>query len=164
MDTMVSSFIEIRNHVLSTLSIKIETYLTGAWDSFVKHLLIKETTNLIERELIELFPEFPCKCLPKCRFRIFEDELQIEAGVQNYYNDEPGLTYLGTTSIGDEMFDCYYRIAYDPQFDYMFIARYGHQEDEYYIGSKTAQAEYYLGQYTPLALAYGLAVEDGYIG
>jgi len=90
--------------------------------------------------------------------------MEIQAGIQYYYNKAPGLVFLGTTSIGSDLFDCYFRDSYDPQFDYMFIARYGHNEDEYYMGSKTAQAEYHLGQHTPLSLAYGLAIEDGFIG
>lgn len=164
MDDVVASFIKIRDHVLSTMPSKIETYLAGAWDPFIKHLLIKETIDIIEKELIELFPDFPRKYLPRCRFRIFEEAMKVQAGIQYYYNKSPELVFLGTSNIGDELFDCYYRNSYDPQFDYMFIARYGHDEDKYYMGSKTAQAEYYLGQDTPLSLAFGLAIEDGFIG
>lgn len=164
MDEQVSSFIDVRDYLLTTVSSKIEVYLTGSWDLFTKHQVIKETIEIIQRELIELFPNVLAKHLPKCRFRIFEELMEIEAGVQNYFNDEPELIFLGTSSIGEELFDCYYRISYDPQFDYMFISRYGHEKDDYYIGSKTAKAEYHLGQYTPLSIAYGLAIEDGFIG
>ena len=163
MDKIVTSFIEVRNYISSTVATKVEVYLTGIWDVFVKHTVIKETVNIIEREVMELYPDFPSKHLPKCRFRIFEEDMEIEAGIQNYFNHESELIFLGTSNLGDELFDCYYRISYDPQFDYVFISKYGHDENEYYIGSKTAKAEYYLGQYTPLSIAYGLAIEDGFI-
>jgi len=164
MESQINQFIQARDYVLQSLSSKVEVYLTGVWDPFVKHIIIRETTDIIERELIELFPTLPSKYLPRCRFRVFEHEMEIEAGVQNYYNNEPELIFLGTSMIGHELFDCYYRGSYDPRFEYMFIARYGHKSDEYYVGSKTAEAEYYLGQATPLSLAYGLAIEDGFIG
>ena len=45
----------------------------------------------------------------------------------------------------------------------MFVAKYGHGFDEYYSGSKTAEAEYYMGMPTPLSIAYGMALEDGVI-
>jgi len=164
MDDLVGSFVEARDYVISTLPMKLEIYLLGVWDVFTKHTLIKETVNLIERELIEVFPHIPPKYLPKCRFRIFEETLEIEAGIQNYYNREPELSFLGTSNVGIELFDFYYRYSYDPGFDYMFIARFGHENDNYYMGSKTAKAEYYLGQQTPLSYAYALAIEDGFIG
>ncbi len=164
MDQQVAQFIQAKNYVLSTIGQKVEVYLTGIWDPFVKYVLIKETIDIIQNELIELFPDLPCEYLPRCRFRIFEKDMQIEAGVQHYYNHEPELTFLGTTAVGGEMIDCYFREAYDPRFKYVFIARYGHEADNYYHGSKTAEAEYFLGQSTPLSVAYGLAVEDGFIG
>ena len=163
MESQVNQFVQARDYMLGNLEQKIEVYLTGVWDPFVKHVIIRETLDIIEKELIELFPSFPLKYLPRCRFRIFEHEGEIEAGVQTYYNHEPELTFLGSTLIGYEAFDCYYRGSYDPRFDYMFVARYGHKEDDYYVGSKSAAAEYYLGQQTPLSLAYGLAIEDGFI-
>jgi hypothetical protein len=71
---------------------------------------------------------------------------------------------MGSALIGDESFDCYIRKSYDPNFNYIFISRYGHEESSYYLGSKTAEAEYYLGQATPLSVAYAIAIEDGFIG
>jgi hypothetical protein len=164
MDEKVEAFCAARDYVLSTLAQKIEVFLTGMWDPINKHLIIKETMDIIETELIKLFPNVPVKQLPRCRFRVFEQDMEIEAGVQNYYNHEPELSFLGTSMIGPELFDCYYRGSYDPRFEYMFVSRYGHGPDDYYVGSKTAAAEYYLGQQTPLSIAYGLAIEDGFIG
>jgi len=160
----IEQFIKARDHVLNTVAQKIETFLTGVWDPLIKHTLIKETVDIIHAELMREFPDIPEKYLPRCRFRVFEKDMQIEAGIQYFYNHEPELMFLGTTAMGDEMIDCYFRKSYDPRFEYMFIARFGHQKDEFYQGSKTAEAEYFLGQYTPLAVTYGLAVEDGFIG
>ncbi len=42
-------------------------------------------------------------------------------------------------------------------------SKYGHGEDSVYTGSKTAEAEYYMGAFTPLAIAYGMAIDDGFI-
>jgi hypothetical protein len=163
MDQQIAQFIQARDHVLGTVAQKIEVYLTRMWNPLVKYTLIKETIDIIQNELIELFPDLPCEYLPRCRFRIFEKDMHIEAGIQNYYNHEPKLTFLGTTTIESETIDCYFRSSYDPGFNYVFIARYGHERDNYYYGSKTAEAEYFLGQQTPLSVAYGLAVEDGFI-
>ena len=164
MDDLIELYCQARDYLLENLTQKIEVYLTGVWDPFVKHILIRETVDIIENELIELFPDLNLRYLPKCRFRMFEEDMEIEAGVQNFYNHEPELTFLGSSIIGYEAFDCYYRGSYDPRFDYMFISRYGHAVDDYFVGSKTAEAEYYLGQQTPLSLAYGLAIQDGFIG
>lgn len=164
MDQQIEQFIQARNYILGTVGQKIDTYLTGVWNPIVKFTIIRETTDIIQNELIELFPDLPCEYLPRCRFRIFEKDMQIEAGIQHYYNHEPELTFLGTVGTEGEMIDCYFRCSYDPGFKYMFIARYGHERDSYYYGSKTAEAEYFLGQGTPLSFAYGLAVEDGFIG
>ena len=164
MEQNIKQFIQARDYVLDSLSQKIEVYLTGVWDIYVRHVLTKETANLIRKELIELFPGLSSEYLPRCKFRIFDQVMEIEASIQNYYNHEPELIYLGSSMIGLEIFDCYYRDSHDPSFEYMFISRYGHEKDDYYVGSKAAAAEYYLGQQTPLSVAYGLAIEDGFIG
>jgi hypothetical protein len=160
---VVNQYIQARNYLMTILPHRIETYLSFKFDSFNKHNVIRDTTKIIKGELADMFPTIPLELLPNCRFRIFEEYMEIEAGVQEYYNEQNGLTYIGTTSFDSETFDLYYRRSYDPQFDYRFIARYGHGSDDFISGSKTAQAEYYLGQQTPLSMAYGIAIEDGYI-
>ena len=89
--------------------------------------------------------------------------MNIECGIQNYMNCDPHAVFLGTAAFMNALFDFYYRIAYDSRFDYVFIARYGHTADSYFQGSKTAKVEYKTGQQTPLSVAYGMALEDGYI-
>ena len=159
----IKNYVRARDHAISTLHEKMEVYLLYVWDPFVKYNIIKKITELIQTELIELFPDFPSSDLPKCRIRIFEDSQEVEVGIQNYYNPQNGLTYLGTSQLGDEMLDLYFRTSYDSHFNYKFIARFGHEPDDYYTGSKTAEVEYNLGKYTPLSMAYGIAIEDGFI-
>ena len=89
--------------------------------------------------------------------------MNIECGIQNFINTDSQATFLGAAMFAGSTFDFYYRTAYDPRFDYVFIAKYGHSADSYFQGSKTAKVEYKTGQNTPLAFAYGLACEDGYI-
>ena len=140
-----------------------EVYLTGIWDPLMKFVIIKETNSLIERLLEEQFPDFPKKYLPKVKFRIFEDEHEIEAGVQQYLNTTPELIFLGTNDLEASSFDYYIRKSWDPRCEYMFFARYGHTPDNIYSGAKVAAAEYFQGAMTPLSVAFGMAVEDGFI-
>ena len=163
MDKYVEDFCRARQYLFETLESKVEVFMTGFWDPFCKHTIIKETSKIIDRELEQMFPDLPKKYYPKIRFRIFDDEFEIEVGIQNYLNKEKDLIYLGTNEVGATPFDYYMRESWDPQFDYLFIARYGHENQSKFTGSKTAKAEYYTGALTPLAVAYGIAKEDGFI-
>jgi hypothetical protein len=141
----------------------LEIYLCGIWDPYCKYIIIKETNQIIDNELHTKFPDLPKNYLPKVKFRILEDDSMTEVNIQNFYNTDSHLEFLGSVGIGDEMFDLYYRESFDPRFDYVFLARYGNDFEEYYSGSKTAEAEYYMGLATPLSIAYGMAVDDGII-
>ena len=163
MDTEIKLFEEARNHLMQTVQKKVEVYLTGMWDPHIKYVIIRETLNLIHRELEELFPTLPPKYFPQCKFRIFEEEKHIEVGIQNYLNRETDLKFLGTNDISSTSFDYYMRDSWDPMFDYIFTARYGHDYECEHRGSKTAEVEYFMGVITPLSVAYGMAVEDGFI-
>ncbi len=160
---MIDEFTQARDYIFSTIAQKVEVFLTGMWDPMVKYVIIKETTELVHKEIKELFPSIPSRYIPQVRFKIFEAANHIEVGVQNYINKERNLIFLGTNDLDSTPFDYYVRDSYDPRFDYIFMARYGHTEDSIYRGSKTAEAEYFLGQMTPLSVAYGMAVEDGFI-
>jgi len=159
----IELFQKARDYLVKSIEPTIETYLTGIWDPHIKYIIIKETYELINRDLKREFPELP-KCLyPKVKFRIYEDDLSIECGIQKYINLEKNLQFLGITSIGGVLYDLYMRESFDPNSDFLFLARYGHEEDSYFSGAKTAEAEYYLGQVTPLSVAYGTALDDGYL-
>lgn len=159
----IELFTEARKYLVDTLEPTIECYLTGIWDPLIKNIIIKETNQIIDRDLGEKFPDLPAKFRPQVKIRIFENDKNIECGIQNYMNTDTQVVFLGTAAFMDSLFDFYYRISYDPRFDYVFIARYGHTPDSCFQGSKTAKVEYKTGQVTPLAFAYGMALQDGYI-
>ena len=163
MQNYITIFNTCRKYLLKRLEEKIEVYLCDIWDPLCKYILIKETNKIIENELHNRFPQLPKIYLPKCKFRIDNESQTLEVGVQEFLNIDPKMYFLGNISIGDEPFDLYCRESFDPRFDYTFIAKYGHNETDCYTGSKSAAAEYMLGKYTPLAIAYGYAVEEGFI-
>jgi hypothetical protein len=163
MDDHIKTFCEAREYIMSTVAEKVEVFMTGMWDPLMKHIIIKETCALVDKEIELYFPTLPRKYYPQIRFRIYEEELHIEVGLQNYLTKERDLTFLGTNDLGATAFDYYMRESWDPRFDYIFMARYGHDEGSVYTGSKTAEAEYALGALTPLSVAYGMAIEDGFI-
>lgn len=159
----IKLFCQARQYLVESIAPMIETFLTGIWDPHIKYTLVRDTTNIIETDLCQRFCDIPKKHLPRVKFRIHDQDELTEVSIQNHYNTEPLLAFLGSAGIGDELFDFYYRGAFDPRFDYVFVARYGHGFEEYYSGSKTAEAEYYMGMPTPLSIAYGMALEDGVI-
>jgi len=163
MKQLINQFNQARDYLVSIIPIRVETFLVAMANPLVQHTLIRETTNIIEKELLDLFPTIKEEQLPQFRFRIHQEFHEVEVGVQFYFNTQNGLTYLGSTDIGTEVFDLYFRESYDPNMDFRVVARYGSSNDDYISGSKTAEAEYYLGQETPLSYAYALALEDGYI-
>lgn len=163
MDELIEQFTEIRGYLVSHLKEMVDVYLTGMWDPLVKFVIIKETNKLIEDLLICKYPDFPMKYLPKVKFRIYDEEQEIEAGVQTYLNTTPDSIFLGTRDLGDSMFDFYIYSGWDPSCEYTFIAKYGHSLDNQYSGSKVAAAEYFNGTVSPLSVAFSMAVEDGFI-
>ena len=161
--TNIELFMDARQYIVDSIEPMINCYLTGIWDPHIKFVLVKEVYNLINRDLNKRFPDLGMELYPRVKFRIFEEDLNIECGIQTYINHERNLKFLGTSGIYGLLYDLYYRESYDPRFDYVFIARYGHEHDHYFSGSKSAQAEYYLGQVTPLSIAYGMAIDNGYL-
>jgi len=159
----IQLFMEARQHIFENITGKVEVFMTRMWDPLMKHIIIRETCDIIQRELCMIIPDLDSKYYPQVKFRIFPEDYQIEAGVQCYLNTESNLTFLGTSDIGDSAFDFYMRDSWDPRFDHVYIARYGHSEDCKYTGAKTAEAEYMMGMVTPLSVAYGMAMEDGFI-
>jgi len=159
----IEKYIQIRDDLLSNMQKLTDVYLTGIWNPMTKFCLIKETDLIVKRMLVEKYPDFNPKHFPQVKFRIFEDECEIEAGVQTYFNSDSSLLFLGTTDLDNMPFDFYLRKSWDPSCEFMFFARYGHSVDHIYSGSKVAAAEYFTGTTTPLSVAFGLAVEDGFI-
>lgn len=164
MDEKIETYCNARDYLYSSVGMKVKTFMTsGIDDPLLNFQIIKHTTEMVKAELIHEFPDIPEDDLPQCRFRIHEDTREIEVGIQYYYNHTNGLVYLGTSEIEDEIFDCYYRRSFDPRFEYRFFVVFGHEKDNITSGSKTAEAEYYLGQLTPLSVTYALAKEQGFL-
>ena len=163
MEDLVEKYIEIRNYLESYLKQTLNIYFTDIWNPLMKFVVIKETNTLIENVLSNMYPDFPKKFLPKVKFRIFEDDEEIEAGIQMYLNKASDLTFLGSSTLGGVDYDFYLKKSYDPSYEYIFYARYGHDIDNIYTGTRAAASEYFTGAYTPLSVAFGMAVEDGFI-
>ena len=163
MTKLINEFCQVREYIHSSVATSVECFMTGMWDPLMKHIIIRETQQLIKRDVKREFPDFPEELIPNIRFKIFEQEHNIEIGIQNYVTEEKGLIFLGTNDISSVSYDYYMRDSWDPRFKYVFMARYGHSDECVYKGSKTAEAEYLLGVITPLSVAYGLAYEDGFI-
>lgn len=159
----ITVFCDARQYLVESIEPFIETFLTGIWDPHIKFALIRDTTNLINKDLSIRFCNLPKRYLPRVKFRMHDQESMTEVSIQNFYNREISQIFLGSAGIGAELFDFYYRESFDPRSDYIFTARYGHGDEEYYSGSKTPEAEYYIGAITPLSIAYGMALEDGII-
>jgi hypothetical protein len=159
----IESFVKAREYLVQSIEPLIETFLSGIWDPCIKYTLVRDTTKIINDDVSKAFSDFPKKFLPKVKFRLNDSVEMTEVSIQNFYNRDVHTVYLGSAGIGADLFDFYFRESFDPRFDYVFTAKYGHGHDEYYSGSKTAQAEYYTGAITPLAVAYGMALEDGII-
>jgi len=159
----VEVFCEARQYLVESIAPLIDTFLTGIWDPCIKYTLIRDTTKIIDTDLSKRFCNIPKRHLPKVKFRLHDLEELTEVNIQNYYRTEPFLMFLGAAGIADEMYDFYCRGSFDPRFEHVFIAKYGHGPDDQYSGSKTAEAEYYMGMPTPLSIAYGMATEDGVI-
>ena len=163
MDEYLEQFLEIRKYLTDHLADMAEVYLTGIWDPLIKFMIIKETNKLLERLMKHEFPDFPENYFPKVKFRIYDETHEIEAGVQEYLNKTPDSIFLGTSSLDGSIFDFYIRKSWDPATEYIFIAKYGHSLDNQYSGAKVAAAEYFTGAMTPLSIAFGMAVTDGFI-
>lgn len=159
----IDLFTQAREYLLESVSQKVELFMTDIWDPLSKYIIIKETNNIINRELKELFPDLPEIYFPRCKFKIFDDEKIIEAGVQQYFNPQPALNFLGVTEVGPDVYDMYYRTSFDPRYDILFVARYGNDLSSSFTGSHSAKAEYYLGEKTPLSVAYSMALDDGLV-
>ena len=161
MNEYIEQYVEIRDKLVSQLHSMVEVYLTGIWDPLMHH--ISEVQKLIAKELTCDYPEFPEQYLPNLKIKVDESIHFIEASVQAYLNVSCGLTFLGNTEYGGMMYDLYCRDSWDPQFSHVLYARYGHDEASFDKGAKEPAAEYMMGKMTPLSIAYGFAVDEGYI-
>jgi len=159
-------FIAARDYLTENLEPMLTAYLCRIWDPLIEAVIIKELNNMIERDLQKMFPELPEHMRPQYAYRVFtdNDEIgEIELSIQRYFNPDRGLKFLGNYNQTDLPYDLYCTPYYDGLNDFLFYARYGDSEESHVTGSGNARSEYYLGMMTPLSVAYGMAVHDGYI-
>jgi len=159
----IDNFCEARKYLVEQIDPYIQTFLCGIWDPCIKFTLIRDTQKLINEDLLNKFPDVTPKYLPRVNFRLYDDVEMTQVSIQNFFNSEVSLSYLGSAGLGVESFDFYYSESFHPNFKYTYTAKFGHGFEQYYSGTKTAEAEYLLGQVTPLAVAYSMAMEDGII-
>lgn len=161
---LIKEYIEIKNYLESVIESMINTYLTySQYNPLTNHILIQETKKLINNELSAIYPSFPKKYLPNIKFKIKHEIMEIESGIQVYFNNLEGLTFLGCCSLEKVDYDLYFRSSFDSSLDHMFYAKHGHNEYDFIKGSKIAKAEYLLGLPTPLSIAYSFAIDDGIV-
>lgn len=163
MNEPIQDFIEIKTRLQQVLEEMVNVYLTGIWDNLMYVYIIKEMQNLIKNQLAEEFPDFPISYLPQIKLKVIPEEKIIEAGIQQFLNQDQNLIFLGNVDVGENNYDLYCRKSFDPRFDYVFFARYGHTQECIFKGSKSAAADYMMGKMTPLSVAFELAVEEGFV-
>jgi hypothetical protein len=176
-NSFIDKFIEARDYLSENLESMITTYLCGLWDPLIEFVILKELNSIIDNSLENMFPDLPKHMVPKYCYRIFKDasyddseddeensDVEVEISVQRYLNKQRGLMFLGNyCEYSGVAYDLYCAPYYDGLNNFLFYARYGHVEENCYTGSAEARAEYNLGVMTPLSVAYGMAVHDGYI-
>lgn len=169
-DTEIDLFIDAKNYLIESIEPMITTYLCNIWDPLIEHILIKEINSLIKNDLKREFPDLPKELRPKYIYRIHDDEdeknADVEICIQQFLNKEKGLLFLGNYMSSNDLepsYDLYCTPYYDGLNDFLFYARYGHTPENFMTGSSDARSEYYLGVVSPLSVAYGMAVHDGYI-
>lgn len=163
----IDMFVAARHYLTENIEPMLTTYLCGLWDPLIEIVIIKELNNMIDRDLNRLFPDLPQHLKPQYSYRLFKDDEEssgeFELNIQQYLNPDRGLSFLGNYNQMELPYDLYCTEYYDGLNDYLFYARYGHLYENHLTGSGNARSEYYLGIMTPLAVAYGMAVHDGYI-
>lgn len=163
MDEYLNEFINIRESIIEKLDSMIEVYLCDIWDPLMVHTISKELQQLIVRELMYDYSDFPTKYLPRIKFKISTDTGELDTSVQMYLNPDTSLNYLASVELGDIVYDLYCRESWDPSVSHIFYARFGHDYNSFIKGSKVASKEYFMGAMTPLSIAFQLAIDDGYI-
>lgn len=163
MDKYIEQFIYIRNSLYHKLEDLSDVLLNACLDPISKYVVIKETQNLLKRELVNENPDFPERLLPNVKIKIFEEEYTLEIGIQQYLNTDSSLNFLANIEHESNVYDLYCRKSMDPAVSHVYYAKYGHTENMFDKASKTAEAQYMLGIVTPLSTAYAFALDEGYV-
>lgn len=158
----VKQFLQIRDILFQKLTESMDVYFCGVWDPLCEFQIMKETSRLINESLKEQFPNFLPEFFPKFKFKRDANDLKIvEVMIQEYFNDHRGLNYIGSCIVDQHVHDMYVRNSYGIG-TYMLVVKYGHDSDSIASGGEQAEAEYLNGMQTPLAMAYRVALDEGY--
>ena len=160
---LTKAFIKSQQYLEKNINKWVGFYLTFSGDPVSKYLILEGFYKIIKQNLHAKFKTFPPDLLPRCRCKILDDEMRIEIMIQEYFTESHNYIYLGTGELKRKIFDFYFCRSCDPNTEGLFYARYDHGKDNYIFGANNAEAEYNLGVPTPLAIAYGIAKNDGFI-
>jgi len=124
-----------------------------------------ELNYIIDRMMAEGFPNLSKNTRPQYSYRVFKSEegISVDLSIQEYINEQSGLSFLGNYIQNGVCNDLYLAPYYDGVNHFIFYARYGHKYENFTSGSSVARSQYHLGLSSPLSVAYGMAVHDGYV-
>lgn len=160
---LIEQFSAARDLLFETMRESLPVYFSALFDPVCEHLVERESCRIAEDRVREFFPELPEQYFPQFRIKRSEDNPDcMDVMVQQYFCRSNGLKYLGTAGLDDELFDVYVR---DPAFmdEISILVKYGHEPDEVLTGTERAYHEYSMGMYTPLSVAYQMAMDEGLI-
>jgi hypothetical protein len=161
MDKKIKMFMKIRKELLKELSTSLQVYYCDIWDPCCEFIVQKEVYKIVKFLMENKYSDIDKDIFPQFIFRRSEEsDKHMDVLIQEYYNNEPKLKYLGSPVIDDHIHDVYIR----PSFfmgDYRLFVKYGHDEDHYVDGGEQAEMEYYNGIRSPLSIAYQLALDAG---
>jgi len=162
-DPNTELFIKARDYLVEKIEPMLDACLCGIWDPAIEITVIKELNSMVNRDLALEFPDLSDYMRPKYLCRTVKEEGEIELSIQQYLNCEKGLSFLGNCEEMGIYYDLYCAPSWDGVDNYLFYARYGHLMENVMTGLSSARSEYYSGIMSPLAVAYGMAVHDGYV-
>lgn len=158
----LEEFIEIRDILFDKVKELVEVYMCDIWDPLMKYTINRDMMKIIKTDIANEYPDFPIQYLPKIRLEEESDE-QINVIIQEHMNPFDLLNYLGTVEYDGGVYDLYCRDSWTPDCSHVFYAIYGNDKDMVIKGASTARDEFFTGVYSPLSIAYQLAVDQGYI-
>jgi len=135
-------------------------------DIWIETVLSQELKRLIDSSMIKEFPDLS-QFMPQYSYRLLKQAdkglIGVHLSIQTYINKQRGLSFLGNYITEGMCHDLYLAPYYDGINSFLFYARYGHMNENFTSGASDARSQYHLGMESPLSVAYGMAVHDGYI-
>lgn len=158
---LIEMFQESRNYLLDVIQPSFDVYLSALWDPMCRHILLMDTKKALYQDVSLEFPSLPSEYFPQMLFEVDDKEQIFEFTIQTYLNIMPSLNFLGACEYDGVLHDMYL----SPRFEIepWVISRYGNLDENFMSGSFSARSEYHLGIMTPIAIAYSMAVDSGYI-